>query len=756
LHGVNFFAMGLLAGLFLVPLNALIQFHAGERALGRVLAAKNFITNWIMLLALGLTLLAAIAHSGSGAIMFALALVAAGGAGYTIWQLPQSLVRFAVAQLVATHYRLRVIGLDHLPAQGGVLLLGNHISWIDWAMVQMACPRPVRFVMERSIYERRIWRWLLDLFGVVPISRGRARHALHAVTELLDRGEVVCLFPEGTLSKNGQLAAFKQGFEVAARGARGEIVPFYLRGLWGSRFSFASDRLKRTRRDGRIRDVIVAFGAPLPMDSSARQVKQAVVELSVSSWQQHAEGLPTLPRAWLAMARRHPGREVLIDVDGKPLSNRRLMASVLLTTRALRRRCPGPRVGILLPPGRAAVIANLAVWCAGKAVVNLRPPPARAPVAGRPGADAQPGSELGSDPGCKQGQWHFQHALQATGVGQVIGAYPSAAAEADADADSGTGATTEWLALDDLLPARNRLLGLAAWTAALLAATLLPASLLMALYGRRVRPHQTAAILFPVRGVRAARAVAINHRNLLANCRQIADVLNLECDDLLLAGLPLDHAYGLTLTLALPLLEGIPLVCHPDPTDALGQAHTIARHQVSLLCATPSQLQGLVAHPRVHPVMLAGLRLVVAAGGPLGRALHDGFALRFNQTLYAGYGATEATPLASLNVPDAIETNTWKLQIGNRPGTVGMPLPGTCYRIVDPLSLATLPADTEGEILIGGVQVMQGYLHDPAATTAAIVELDRQRWYRTGDRGRQDAEGFLTITGQGEVANPPA
>ena len=101
--------------------------------------------------------------------------------------------------------------------------------------------------------------------------------------------------------------------------------------------------------------------------------------------------------------------------------------------------------------------------------------------------------------------------------------------------------------------------------------------------------------------------------------------------------------------------------------------------------------------------------------------------------------------MASVNVPDAIEIANWKVQTGTKPGTVGMPLPGTSFRVVDPATLEALPTGADGLILIGGVQVMKGYLNDPARTAEAVVELDGQRWYKTGDKGHLDADGFLTI-----------
>jgi acyl-[acyl-carrier-protein]-phospholipid O-acyltransferase/long-chain-fatty-acid--[acyl-carrier-protein] ligase len=724
LHALNFLALGILAGFFIVPLNALIQFNAGERELGRVLAAKNFVLNWVMLAALIITVISALADAGSRVIMVALGAVGVGGALYTIVQLPQSLLRLLIARAMRSRYRLEVVGLDNMPAQGGVLMLGNHISWIDWAMVQMASPRPVRFVMERAIYERWYLRWFVDYFGVVPISRARPRDALRTVTELLDAGQVVCLFPEGTMSKNAQLGEFKRGFERAAAAVAADaevrILPFYLRGLWGSRFSNASAKLKRSQPGGRPRDVIVAFGPVLPITASADSVKQAVFELSVSSWQEHAAKLPILPKAWLKAAKRRLAETAVVDSGGSRLSNRRLIANVLMAARLVGRDCPGTRIGVLLPPSSAAVIANLGAWLAGKQVLNLS-------VAAGPQGLAST---------CRQ-----------AGIAQVVTSqrYRDKLARRGIDSDRAFTHMT-LLDIEDALVAQPRWRQLAA----LLAAILAPSWLLIAASGsRRVHPDDTAAILISSAETPGHhKAVELSHRNIGANVGQIADVLNPESDDALLASLPLSHAYGLTVTTALPLLGGVPMVCHPDPADALGVAKAIARFRVTMLCSSSSFLQAVLTQPSIHPMMLEPLRLVIAGTERLSPKVREGFALRFNKPVFEGYGATETTPIASLNLPDALETRHWKVQTGCKPGTVGLPLPGTCFRIVDPETLAARPTDHEGLVLIGGVPIMKGYLDDPQRTAEVVIELDGQRWFKTGDRGRLDSDGFLTITGQ--------
>jgi len=736
-HGVNFFMIGILGGFVLVPLNALIQFNAGDQGLGRVLAANNFIQNIWMLAFLGITIAAAYLALGDVNLILGLALIALVGAAYTLYKLPQSLLRFLIQRLVEVRFRLKVIGLDQFPAEGGVMLLGNHISWLDWAMVQMACPRPIRFVMEREIYERWYFKWFLDFFEVVPISRGSSRHAIATLARLLEAGEVVCLFPEGTISKNGQLSEFKRGFELSAdqvaAGTQAVIVPFHLRGLWGSVFSYASPQLRRWREEGRLRGVVVAFGAPLPLTSRAEQVKQAVFELSVSSWTEYVRGLPTLPLAWLRQAKRHLNRIVLIESAGTRLSNRQLLTAVLLFSRRLRRLAPEEAIGILLPASGACAIANLAGLLAGKQVVNLN----------YTASPAALGSALD-----RAGIRHiltadrFLKRLAARGLD--VRAQLEALGEAALASPRG----------EDQPPAGVRLhlmeelragIGKAEGLLTLALASLLPTRLLFALFGRRTRPEDTAAILFSSGSEGLPKGVELTHRNLMANIRQIADLLNTRADDVFLANLPPFHAFGLTVTTFLPLVEGIPLVCHPDPTDALGNAKAIARYRATVLFGTSTFLRLYTRNRKVHPLMLAPLRLVVAGAERLAPDVREGFTLKFQRNVYEGYGATETTPVASVNVPDTLDTDNWKIQTASRPGTVGLPLPGTSFRIVDPDSLVSLPPGEDGLILIGGVQVMKGYLRDPDRTAAAIVELDGLRWYKTGDKGHLDADGFLTI-----------
>lgn len=186
-------------------------------------------------------------------------------------------------------------------------------------------------------------------------------------------------------------------------------------------------------------------------------------------------------------------------------------------------------------------------------------------------------------------------------------------------------------------------------------------------------------------------------------------------------------------------------MCHPDPTDVVNIAKAVSKHKVTLLCATATFLRLYTRNKKVQPLMLDSLRTVVAGAERLPETVRTEFKAKFNKDIYEGYGANETTPVASVNIPDKLDPNDWRIQQGNKPGTVGMPLPGCAFRIVDPVSLASLAAGESGLILISGNQVMSGYLNDVTKTEEVLVELDGRRWYKTGDKGYLDKDGFLSI-----------
>ena len=719
-----FLLVGITGGLFIVPLNALIQFHARAEQLGTVLAGNNWVQNVAMLGALLLTVLFAMAGIDSVGLFYILTVVAVIGTGYTVRKLPHSLARILATALLKRRYQLEVLGFENIPQSGPTLLLGNHISWIDWALVQIACPRPIRFVMLRRIYETWYLKPFLKAFGVVPIAAGKSEESLATVNGLLRSGECVCLFPEGAISRNGQLGKFHTGYERAVAGlGEGVIVPFYLCGLWGSSLSRAGEGLRRARVPLRRRDLIVAFGTPLPLSTGAKQLKQKVIGLSLTAWDAYTKKLDPVPLAWLRAARRDPRATGCVDGRSR-MSNHQLVTEVACLARALGRQPDGERIGILLPAGSTTIVTSLAILLQGKVLVPLNYTADSAQV---------------------------RATVAAAGLSRVITsrAFSTELAGRGVDLESMTGAVqlAYFEDLEKRVPRWRRLL-------VALQARLLPPSWFYRLHGAPRAIDDPAAIMFTRGGERGSKGVLLSHRNLMANCRQISDVLNTDIDDVMLCCLPPFHSLGLTVTTMMPLVEGIPVTCHADPRDAVGVARTIARSNATLLVTTPSFLQLYAGDERVHPLLLDSLRLVVSGADHLSDEVRRQFELRFGKRIYEGYGTTETTPVASVNVPDAMDLKDWKVQQGNIPGTVGMPLPGTSFRIVDPVTLAEKPLGEDGLVLISGNQLMLGYLGDEEGTGRVISEREGLRWFHSGDRGHLTEEGFLVL--QGRLEPDPA
>lgn len=713
LLGITFFAFGLFAGLFIIPLNALIQINAKEHELGVTLAGSNFVQTVSMFSFLALTVVFAIIGIDSIGLFYMMLFVTFFGSLYVIRYIPQSMVIFLLSSLISRRFRLDVIGFNNIPQTGGVLLLGNHTSWLDWAIVQMTMPRRVRFVMDRAIYEKWYLKFFLDFFGVIPISTRRVKEAAEKVNELLNAGEVVCLFPEGTISRNGQLNEFKKGFELMAKDANAVIVPFYLRGMWGSTLSRSSLKFKEAKKSKK-RDIIISFAQAMNIVSSAVEVKQKVFELSMSSWERHTQSLPSMQEAWIDTAKRLDSEFCMADSKGGSLSFTKVLVGTILFSNFIKKSTE-QNIGILMPTTSAGAIVNMATLMVGKTVVNLN---YTAPMASLKSSINK--AEIRTIYTAKQ----FVAKLNAKGLNtdELLG-----------------GCNVVYL--EDL---KNNISKVKALSILILV-NILPSFLIKALYIKKVSNEETAAILFSSGSEGEPKGVMLSHKNFMANVKQISDVLNMQDEDVLLASLPLFHAFGLTATTWLPMIEGIPMVCHPDPTDAVGIGKAVAKYNATVMFGTSTFLRLYAKNKKVHPLMFDSIRLIVAGAEKLSPEVKEAFKHKFNKNIYEGYGVTESAPVASVNIPDVLETDEFTVQVGNKDGSIGLPLPGTAFKIVDPNTMEELKVDEDGLILIGGPQVMKGYLKDEAKTQEVMIKIDGVSWYKTGDKGHIDADGYLYI-----------
>ena len=612
----------------------------------------------------------------------------------------------ALARLL---YRVRTAGAETFPAEGGVVLVSNHLSYVDVVILQMACPRPLRYLAFRGSEPHPFFDWIFRTAGVIPISETNAVGAVRSAVAALSRGEVVCVFPEGSISRTGQLMHLRAGFEVMARRSGARVVPVAIDGLWGSIFSFSGHRYLWKRPRLLPTPVAVHFGAPLAAaEAQVAGVRQALLDLGAEAFAERPLLRRHLGREVVRALARRPGRVVVVDrtAERRELKAAQLIGAAAVLARWLRRQVPEKRVGIVLPPGLGALIANLAALCAGKTPVNLNF------TASRPAIEAS---------------------LRLGGVRTVI------SAEAMREKVPHFPWPERTFDLRSVLLEAGGKRAMAPW---LLAAWILPNQWVANLLGLpRGGGDAEAGLLFTSGTAGDAKGVPLSHRNILANCDQVSSLSILPRSCTLLGCLPIFHSFGFTVTVWYPLLLSRGLVTVPSPLDTRKILDAIASEGVTVLVGAPTFLRPVLKKGR--PAELRSLNLVVSGAEALPAELQRRFREAFHLDIIQGYGLTETAPISSLNQPHPpIATATAEHQLGKRDGTVGRLMPGMTARILHPETGAELPSGQTGIIALRGANVFRGYL----GLDGRIAE--NGGWFATGDLGSFDLDGFLTIAGR--------
>ncbi|RJX71994.1 MFS transporter [Vibrio sinensis] len=233
--------LGASGGVFIVPLYALMQQRAKVNERAQVIAALNIYNSLFMVgsAVLGIVCLSLLGLSIPHFFML-LALLNFLVTAYLFMQVPVFVVRFLVWVLTHTMYRVKHKNLHHLPERGGALIVCNHVSYMDALLLSAVCPRLIRFVMHEEYANIPILRRFLRRAGVIPISatrRGSIRQAFNDVEKALNEGHIVCIFPEGTLTPDGEISEFMRGMDIILRRSPVPVIPMALKGLWGSYFS---------------------------------------------------------------------------------------------------------------------------------------------------------------------------------------------------------------------------------------------------------------------------------------------------------------------------------------------------------------------------------------------------------------------------------------------------------------------------------------------------------------------------------------
>jgi acyl-CoA synthetase (AMP-forming)/AMP-acid ligase II/1-acyl-sn-glycerol-3-phosphate acyltransferase/acyl carrier protein len=418
----------------------------------------------------------------------------------------------------------------------------------------------------------------------------------------------------------------------------------------------------------------------------------------------------TVAEAFVARALACP-RDVAVadDMAGVLTYDRLLIGAIIMARRFA--KLPGDNVGLMMPASVAADVALMGLSLAGKLPVVLN---------------------------WTTGSANLEHAARLMKLEHVV------TSQAFIDRTGIEIKGTRFFFLEDVRK------GVGRWEKL---RTLLSVKLFSGSVRGRVpkaKPDDTAVVLFTSGSERAPKAVPLTHRNLLTNQRAGISVFGLTRHDCALGFLPTFHSFGLSITTLLPVLAGIKVVHHPDPTDSGRLARKIGAYKVTVLVGTPTFVAHIVE--RSEPGELATLRLIVVGAEKCPEALVQRCAQAApGAKVLEGYGITECSPVVSVNRPD-----------NNRVGSLGQPLPGVELQVVDLQTDEPLPAGQRGMLLVSGPTVFPGYIGFDGPSP--FRERDGKRWYVTGDLVTVDQDGFIYFNGRlkrflksgGEMISLPA
>jgi acyl-[acyl-carrier-protein]-phospholipid O-acyltransferase/long-chain-fatty-acid--[acyl-carrier-protein] ligase len=709
--------LGVSAGLFDVPLAAYMQDRSPPEHRGAILAASNFMTfggmlvasivYWLLRRPVGVE-----PFFTSREIFLLCGIATVPVFIYIVLLIPQATIKFLAWLLTHSVYRIHVYGRENIPEQGGAILVPNHISWLDGLLMFATSSRQIRMLIDAELLDTWRAHGFARLLGGIPIkpSPKSTKQAIELSREAVKAGDLVCIFPEGGISRSGQLQRFKPGVLEIQRDTGAPIIPVWLDEIWGSIFSFRGGKFFWKWPSLKPRRVSIWFGKPIYNPPDIHVVRQAVQDLGADAVSGRKQRTAALPRAMIRNCRRSMFRGKLSDSTGMELTGGKFLAGTMVMRRLLLRHVLAPDeryVGILLPPSLGAVITNAALSMTGRVTVNLN-------------YTATP--EV------------LNKCIERAGIRRILTSRKFIHNPAMEKFKESLNA--ELVILEDLrekVLRGDKLFGA-------LNAFVVPAWILDRVLGlHHICGDDVATVIFTSGSTGMPKGVMLTHHNIATNVEAIEQVVHPRPSDSVLGIVPFFHSLGFTITMWGPLLLDVRAAYHFSPLDTRTVAKLARMRAASLLLATPTFLRTYLR--RCEPEELSSLEVVVAGAEKLPIPLCDAFEKKFGIRPVEGYGTTELSPLVSVNVPPSRSRSA---TIDMKEGSVGRPVPSVSAKVVHPETYEDEPLGSPGMLLIKGPNVMKGYLGQPEETSKVMHD----GWYITGDIAFIDTDGFIHITGR--------
>lgn len=460
-------------------------------------------------------------------------------------------------------------------------------------------------------------------------------------------------------------------------------------------------------------DIVVSVLPKLsPGPQTGERVLEAWMEASAEEYTKRPILQTSIARLLVEGLRKNGKTELIDGMDGSRLPYYKMLGVAMALAKELRKILGENerRLGILLPPGKGGVIANYACILAGIVPVNI--------------------NYTSSEPA-------FRSIVRQSGITRFISARTFMSKLPQ----------FPWPKGDAIIHLDKTLKGIgmakiAGWVAF---ARMAPMPLINARFKLDAYSgDDEAALLFTSGSSGEPKGVALTHRMIIANTTQLLSKVYLEPGNRFLCSLPIFHSFGLTISTMLPALYGFGMVTYPSPLEAKKLNELIEEHEISLVVSTPTFARSMLR--RAGADTYKTVKYFVVGAEKLQKAVADEFAQKCGLTVLEGYGLTETAPVCSVNLDDACSTAEQPYFVpGRRFGSVGPLLPGLAVRLTDPDDdNVHLPLSEQGMIWFKGANVFKGYIGREDLNAGIF----RDGWFKTGDLGKVDLNGFLTLGGR--------
>lgn len=708
---IEIFLISFFGGVYIVPLYAFLQIKAKKSHRSRIIAANNIVNAIFMVSAtLVAMLLLFIGISVSGIILL-LAVVNLLTAVYICRILPDTVIRNIFQSFFKILFRVEVKGIENFHKAGDrVLIIANHASFIDPPIIGAFLPKKLVFAVDTMIAKSWWLKPFLVYLKAYPIDPTNPM-AVKSLIEKLKENNPVVIFPEGRITVTGSLMKIYEGPAMIADKAGAKLLPIRIDGPQYSQFSRMHGKLRLRLFPKITMTIMEPQTIVVPKELMGRERRQVIgnmlYDIMSAMMFRGSETTATLFES-LIEAREHFGGPYTIveDADHNRVSyNRLIMGSFLLGNKIAKQTSYGEKVGVFLPNAAGSAVAFYACLAFGRVPAMLN---------------------------FSTGTINMISACKAAKIKTI---YTSRRFIHKADyytvVDDFIKNDLEVVFLEDVRGKLNIFEKL----------TAVYQSYFPKIYYKKYNnnqapaPNDAAVVLFTSGSEGTPKGVVLSHANIQSNIRQASSRVDLTPADKVFNSLPLFHSFGLTLGFLMPIMCGVKTFFYPSPLHYRIIPEVVYGTNATIMCGTDTFLAGYAKF--AHPYDFYSVRYIFAGAEKLKEETRKVYMEKFGIRIFEGYGATEASPVVSVNTP-----------MHYKAGTVGRLMPNMEYRIEKIKGI-----ERGGKLIIKGPNIMLGYLKadKPGVLQKPSYKVDGKvvnGWYDTGDIVDIDSDNYITILGR--------